>query len=113
MWMSRTIDIGRPPAVPSTTHAASYKLRRSCTAFRGNGPAARPRLSAEAVRFCHFARLAERVRRARMLVVQKDRQLLPDRFTLHSDRLLEQMILHVLRQPAPQADDSFAQGVRE
>src|SRR5262245_11210101 len=70
-------------------------------------------LSAEAVGLGHFARFAERVRRARMLVVQEDRELLADRFTLQSDRLFEQMILHVLRQVAPQADDSLAQGVRE
>ena len=43
-----------------------------------------------------------------MLVMQEDRKLRSYGFTLRGHRLLEYMILHLLRQIAPYPNNSFA-----
>src|SRR5262245_673821 len=73
---------------------------------------ARQALTAKAVGFDHIARFAERIRGTRMLVVQEDRELWPQRFAERPCRLFKQMMLHVVRQAAPFSDNSFAQGTR-
>src|SRR3954467_8986983 len=70
-------------------------------------------LTAQTVRLVHVARIAQRVERAWMLVMQEDRKLRSDGFAARRDRPLEQMILHLLRQVAPYPDDSLAKGARE
>jgi hypothetical protein len=70
-------------------------------------------LASETVGLHHFARLAQRVGRARMLLMQEDRKLRSYGLTLGSHRLLKQAILHPFRQMAPAPDNSLAQGTRK
>ena len=48
---------------------------------------------------------------ARVVSVQEDGELLPHSFAARGDRLLEQIVLHVWRQMAPDVHDRFAQCV--
>src|SRR5256885_3139741 len=70
-------------------------------------------LAPEAVGLNHFARFAQRVRSARMLLMQEDRKLRSYGFTLGGHRLLKQAILHLFRQMTPGPDNSLAQGTRK
>src|SRR6188472_3533867 len=70
-------------------------------------------LAAQTVRLLHVARIAQRIKRARMLLMQKDRKRRPDGFAARRDCALEQMVLHLLWQVAPNPDDSLAKGARE
>src|SRR5258705_813313 len=70
-------------------------------------------LTAKTVRLFHLARIAKRVRRAWMPVMQEDRKLRSDRLALRRHRLLEEMVLHLLRQSAPCPNDSLTQGTRK
>jgi hypothetical protein len=50
---------------------------------------------------------SQSVGRALMFVMQIDRQLLPFRFALGHHRFFKKMVLNVLRQVAPNPDNSF------
>ncbi len=65
-------------------------------------------LTAEAVRLLDFARVAQWVRRARMLVMQKDGKLGSNGLALRRHGLLEEVILYVLRQVAPYPNNGIA-----
>jgi hypothetical protein len=70
-------------------------------------PASTP-LTAKAVRLLRFARVAQRVRGARMLVMQEDGKLRSYGFALRRHCLIEEMILHLLGQVAPYPNNSLA-----
>jgi hypothetical protein len=61
----------------------------------------------------HFARVAQWVRRARMLVMQENRKLRSNGLTLRCNRLFEEMILYVLRQVAPYPNNSLTERAGE
>jgi hypothetical protein len=70
-------------------------------------------LTAKAVRFGCFSRVAQRVRSLLMSVMQEDRKLRSNCFALRRHRLPEEMILHLLGQVAPYPRNSRAQRARK
>src|ERR1700675_5006120 len=76
----------------------------------GSLPRRQPRwLTPKAIRLNHLARLAERIRSASMLVMQKHRKLRSDGFALGGYRLFKQMVLNILWQVAPDSNNRLAQ----
>ena len=55
-----------------------------------------------------FARVAQWVRRARMVVMQEDGKLRSYGLALRRDGLFEEVILHLLRQIAPAPNNGLA-----
>ncbi len=69
------------------------------------------RLSAEAVRLRHCAEL-DRIGCARMQVMQEDGELLSHGLAMRRHGFLEQMVLKLLRQPAPNSCDTRSQDAK-
>ena len=67
----------------------------------------------KAIRLLHFARVAQWVRRARMLVMQENGKLRSNGLTLRRHGLFEEMILDVLGQVAPYPNNSLTERAGE
>ena len=65
-------------------------------------------LTPETVGLLHFARVAQWVRRARMVVMQEDGKLRSYGLALRHDGPFEEVILHLLRQIAPAPNNGLA-----
>jgi hypothetical protein len=70
-------------------------------------------LTAKAVRFGCFPRVAQWVQSLLMSVMQEDRKVRSNCFALRGHRLPEEMILHLLGQIAPYPNNSLAQRARK